>query len=208
MQWLSTYFKAPNCKYLGITLSDDLQWSTHISNICKSASRSLGFLRRNLRRCPTELRELAYFALVRSKLEYSCAVCDPHGHLTKDKDLLAGIQRRGARFVLQDYHRDGSPTQMLEKLGWVSLESRRRNARLTLFDRIVGGRVAINTKDYLSEASTRTRSTNSTKFRQITARTTQYQHSFFPRTVKEWNSTPDSFIDSLRDSRDSNHQAD
>ena len=82
--------KAPNCKYLGITLSDDLQWSTHISNICKSASRSLGFLRRNLRRCPTELRELAYFALVRSKLEYSCAVWDPH--LTKDKDLLAGIQ--------------------------------------------------------------------------------------------------------------------
>ncbi len=43
---------------------------------------------------------------------------------------------------------------MLEKLVWDFLESRRRNARLTLFHRIVGGRVAINTKDYLSEAST------------------------------------------------------
>ncbi len=160
------------------------QWNTHISNICKSVSRSLGFLRRNLRRCPPELRQLAYFALVRSKLEYSCAVWDPH--LTKDKDLLAGIQWRGARFVLQDHRRDSSPTQMLEKLGWVSLESRRRNARLTLFDRIVGGRVAINTKDYLSEASTRARSTNSTKFRQITARTIPNTNTH--SSCKQWRS--------------------
>ena len=105
---------------------------------------------------------------MRSKFENSFAVWDPH--LTKDKNLLAGIQQRGVRFVLQDHRRDSSPTQMLEKLRWDSLESRRRNARLTLFDRIVGNRVAINTKDYLSEASTRTHSTNSTKFRQITAK--------------------------------------
>ena len=35
--------------YLGITLSEDLQWSTHIQNITKKANSTLGLLRRNLK---------------------------------------------------------------------------------------------------------------------------------------------------------------
>ena len=55
--------------YLGITLSEDLQWSTHIQNITKKVNSALGFLRRNLN-CPEECRKLAYISLVRSTLEY------------------------------------------------------------------------------------------------------------------------------------------
>jgi hypothetical protein len=39
--------------YLGILISDDLKWSAHISNISKKANSTLGFIRRNLRCCPT-----------------------------------------------------------------------------------------------------------------------------------------------------------
>ena len=35
--------------YLGITLSEDLQWSTHIKDITKKVNSALGFLRRNLK---------------------------------------------------------------------------------------------------------------------------------------------------------------
>ena len=45
--------------YLGITLSEDLQWSTHIQNIVKKSNSTLGFLRRNLKNCPEECRKLA-----------------------------------------------------------------------------------------------------------------------------------------------------
>ena len=31
-------------KYLGVTITNDLKWNTHISNICTKANRTLGFL--------------------------------------------------------------------------------------------------------------------------------------------------------------------
>ena len=36
-----------NIKYLGVTITNDLKWNTHVSNICTKANRTLGFLRRN-----------------------------------------------------------------------------------------------------------------------------------------------------------------
>ena len=37
-----------NIKYLGVTITNDLKWNTHVSNICTKANTTLGFLRRNL----------------------------------------------------------------------------------------------------------------------------------------------------------------
>ena len=34
-------------KYLGVTITNDLKWNTHIMNICTEANRTLAFLRRN-----------------------------------------------------------------------------------------------------------------------------------------------------------------
>ena len=42
-------------KYLGITLTEELSWSTHSDSVFKRANSTLGFLRRNLRRCPAKL---------------------------------------------------------------------------------------------------------------------------------------------------------
>ena len=55
--------KVTNSKYIGVTISEDLQWNTHITDTSAKASRTLGFLRRNLRGCPKELKQLAYFSL-------------------------------------------------------------------------------------------------------------------------------------------------
>ena len=35
-------------KYLGVTITNDLKWTTHISYVCTKANRTLRFLRRNL----------------------------------------------------------------------------------------------------------------------------------------------------------------
>ena len=32
-------------KYLGVTITNNLRWNTHVSNICTKANRTLGFLR-------------------------------------------------------------------------------------------------------------------------------------------------------------------
>ena len=49
-----------NIKYLGVTITNDLKWNTHVSNSCTKTNRTLGFLRRNLLECPQDVQESAY----------------------------------------------------------------------------------------------------------------------------------------------------
>ena len=66
-----------SAKYLGVTISDDLSWSTYIDNITKSANQTLGFLKRNIRVHNKDLKSVAYKALVRPQLEYASTVWSP-----------------------------------------------------------------------------------------------------------------------------------
>ena len=83
--------------YLGLTLSEDLTWSTHISKICKKASSTMALLRRNIRHCPRECKMTAYLSLVRSNLDYGSTIYDPY--LQQDVNKLERIQRQVARFI-------------------------------------------------------------------------------------------------------------
>ena len=103
-------------KYLGVTLTSELNWSTHIDITTNKTNSTLGFLRRNLRYSPKSLKELSYMSLVRSKLEYCASIWDPH--FTKDTDKLERVNRRAARFVSNDYRWRSSVTSMLQDLGW------------------------------------------------------------------------------------------
>ena len=84
-------------KYLGVTITSDLRWNTHISNVCTNANRTFRFLRRNLHSCPQEVKEAAYRGLVRSVLDYASSVWDPPGVVVQDE--LESVQKRAARFV-------------------------------------------------------------------------------------------------------------
>ena len=87
-------------KYLGINLSSELSWSPHVSSVVSKANSTLGFLRRNLRKCPSKLKETAYLSLVRSTLEYAATIWDPY--YVRDIDSLEQVQRRAARFTTGD----------------------------------------------------------------------------------------------------------
>jgi len=82
---------------LGITVSSDLKWHEHISNICLKATRTLNFVRHNTYCCSQEAKNLAYLSLVRPHLEYATAVWDPYA--AKDIQQLERVQRRAVRFV-------------------------------------------------------------------------------------------------------------
>ena len=45
-----------NAKYLGVTLSNDLEWSKHIATMKNKANSKLSFLRRNLRGFPEKFK--------------------------------------------------------------------------------------------------------------------------------------------------------
>ena len=98
------------------------------------------------------------------------------------------VQRRAARYVMNRYRNTSSVTSMLEHLEWECLEARRAKHQLTVFFKIVHGLVDIPATDYLTPASNRTRSQHSLKFRHIPTSSDYYKFSFFPSTVRHWNS--------------------
>ena len=129
---------------------------------------------------------MAYFALVRSIMDYAAPIWDPY--VTKHKHDMEAVQRRGARFVKNDYSRYSSVTSMLSKLGWQPLEERRRTARLSLMFKISHNIVEVPASDFLIQADSRTRNSELT-YKHFTTHCEQYKNSFFPRTVPEWNKT-------------------
>ena len=104
----------PNTPYLGVTLSTDLKFNIHLNKNVAKSYQCLAFVRRNLKYCPEKLRRLSYISLIRSKLEYSSSVWDPH--LRKDIHHLEMVQRRAARFIKRDYSYESSVTQCLKIL--------------------------------------------------------------------------------------------
>ena len=103
-----------NIKYLDVTITNDLKWNTHVSNICTKANRTLGFLRRNLSARPQDVKESAYKGLVHPVLEYGSSVLGP---LILLQEELEKVQKRAARFVAGNYiYETGSMTGILEQL--------------------------------------------------------------------------------------------
>ena len=53
--------------YLGILLSEDLKWASHVSHVTSSANQTLGVIRRNFRTASVECKSRLYCSLVRPK---------------------------------------------------------------------------------------------------------------------------------------------
>ena len=69
---IHNHFLSPveHYKYLGVTIQSNLKWHKHIQLITSRANQTLALLKRNLRNSSIQLRERAYFGLVRPKPEY------------------------------------------------------------------------------------------------------------------------------------------
>ena len=67
-----------SARYLGVDISSNLKWSTHVDRITANANRSLGFIRRNVKTKSPQIREMAYQSLVRPQLEYASEIWDHH----------------------------------------------------------------------------------------------------------------------------------
>ena len=200
--------------YLGVILSKDLKWETHTDQICKKANSALGFIQRNLKKCPPECKKTAYVALVRSTLEYAAVVWDPF--LEKDIAKIEKIQRKAARFIKNDYksRSPGCVTKMLQDLDLKPLKDRRKEKRLCFLYNIQKGDVpAIDPTEYLipikpkrkikaktfSDCETqnlvkRHQNLHSKCFQLPKSNTTTYKNSFFPRSISEWNGLEDTVV--------------
>ena len=187
-------------KYLGVTITSDLRWNTHVSNVCTKANRTLGFLRRNLYSWPQEVKEAAYKGLVRQVLDYGSSVWDPPGVVLQEE--LESVQKRAARFVTGNYNYEtGSMTGVLGQLKWESLKKRRKDNRLILLYKGLKGKASVPTDDLIPKTR-RCRNQHSMAFQTPIANSDVYKGSFFPQTIRDRNALPDSLISSAEDAED------
>ena len=183
-----TLGQVTNSPYLGVSISENLEWGDHITKIASKANSTLGYLRRNLKECPSKLKEIFQW------FGHFCPVWDPYRQ--GDIDKLNKIQRAAARFVTNNYQRKSSVTALIQDLGWTDLQTRRKNFRLTSLYKILNGLIAVPVSDLLTPADERTRGGHKKSFKHIRANTTLGQNSFLYKTIPDWNHLPPAAIES------------
>ena len=101
-------------KYFGITISDNMNWGQHISEIYSKATKTLGFLRRNLAFAPRNTKEVAYKTLVRPTLEYAAPIWGPYSKLQINR--VEKVQRTAAHWTCRRWRNTSSVVRCLMSL--------------------------------------------------------------------------------------------
>ena len=188
-----------SAKYLGLTISDNLEWGQHISEITCKATKILGFLRRNLALAPRHTKEVAYKTLVRPQLEhveYASPIWHPYNETQTSK--VEKVQRTAARWTCRRWRNTSSVGDLLDELEWPSLEARRERSSLIFFYKIHHGSVSLDKDKYLTPAPNlrSTRASHESQYTRQFAYSDALKNSFFPRTIPVWNSLPSSVVSS------------
>ena len=97
------------------------------------------------------------------QLEYGSTIWDP-GVQNNGAYRVKMVQRRAARWTLKRYHNTSSVTDMLDDLGWRTLEQRRADTRLALLFKIYNGLITVNAREYLRHPTQRSQHSHSYSF--------------------------------------------
>ena len=161
--------------YLGIHISNTLNWTAQTNAASTKAQQTLGVVRRNLNKCPTHIKAVAYTSLVRPILEYASAAWDPHSQ-NNIKKTLERIQREAARFCTNNYSREpGSVTKHFYK----PFKLEENTKRITTLYKMEHNIIDIPLDQYIKHNNRCSREHNS-QFLQIRHSSNTFGNSFFP----------------------------
>ena len=177
-------------KYLGITITEDLSWSTHINEISRKSRKQIGMLYRQF--CawstPEALLQL-YTSTVRPHLEYASQVWNPH--LTKHVNQLEQVQKFALKMCLKQWNLSYPDLLQLSSLS--NLAAQREHLNLCYFYKIVNGLFEFpNCPLTLRSLNYPHRDGRSNLYVQPQASSNAHHCSFFPATISLWNSLPSS----------------
>lgn len=176
---------------LGVLVSSDLKFHSHIRQCSQKAHRALSIILRTfISRDPDILLKL-YKAYVRPHLEYATPVWNPIS--VTNINILERVQRRFTRCVRNLSHLPYS--QRLSMLNLTTLKTRRHVADLTEVFKIFNSLTPLDSSALFPLSSSRTRG-NSLKIFKSFSRL-QIRNSFFSqRIVDSWNSLPQEIVES------------
>ena len=94
-----------------------------------------------------------------------------------------------------------SLTGILEQLKWESLKKRRRDSRIIMLYKVLKGAASIPTNDLVPPIR-HVRNHHSFAFQTPFANTDIYMCSFFPQTIRDWNSLTDTLLPAAEGAED------
>ena len=111
-------------------------WGQHIPEISSKATKTMGFIQRNLALAPRHSKEAAYKTLIRPQLEHAAPIWHPY-HETQIGQVEK-VQRTAARWTCRRWRSTSycNVGDMLDELESPSLETRREQSSLALFCKI------------------------------------------------------------------------
>lgn len=171
-----------HAKILGVTISDDLRWSMHITGIIKKANKRIFFIVQ-LKRAKIPVKEIInfYCTCVRPVLEYACEVF--HFALPRYlSEAIERVQRRVTSIIFP-----GLPySDRLENANLIPLSERRRNACAKLFHRMSNDPTH-KLSSLLPERNIDTFDLrNRRNFQLPIIKTNRFLRSFIPACIKEF----------------------
>ena len=128
---------------LGVSLDERLTWEKHIDTICAKVGAGIGVMRRMKPFVPPETLKLTYEALVQPYFNYCSPLWDNCGIGLKDK--LQKFQNRAARVIIGSTY-DIRSIDVLNQLGWKTLEQKRNYTKSMLMYKIINDHAAPNLK--------------------------------------------------------------
>ena len=72
-----SFYSVDSARYLGVDIASDLNFNQHVNRVSANASKTLGYLKRNISTKHPGIREAAYKTIIRPQLEYASTVWSP-----------------------------------------------------------------------------------------------------------------------------------
>lgn len=111
-----------------VTLTSNLSWNLHISDLVKKSTRTLWFLRRNLHNCTSATKSACYESLISPMQEYADVEWSPWLNTTISG--LETVQIKALRSIYNRYDRRSSMTELYNQSGFPHLAIRKIPSRL------------------------------------------------------------------------------
>jgi hypothetical protein len=194
---------------LGVTVTNDLKWTDHITTMCKKAEGRLWLIIRTLGfHSPIIAKKTAYIALIRSILEYSSPIWNPKYKILQK--TIEDIQRKATNYILNNERYD-HPSHIDYKTRLLMLDLlptsyRREILDLSLMLKSINGQtnLHLNTNiKFVERPGIQTRQlTQATKLETTKYNLERTSHFYTQRVVEVWNSLPDHIRLALKNTKD------
>ncbi len=172
-------------KHLGLTMSEDGKWNTHISTYINKAWQRIGMLRCFKFLLNRTALERMYISLIRPLLEYADVVWS---NCTLElKKQLESVQIEAARIVC-GATKLCNIEKLYHELKWETLDNRRNNHKLLLLYKMKNNKTPSYLSDLIpQQTQDRYILRNASDIPLIPCRTQLYKNSFLPSTIRDWN---------------------